>query len=81
MTWSLLEPDGTVVNEREDVTVSPAESVTIVLSGDDLAMDEAYDVERILLIEGTYDSDLGSDLPLRDQLTFTIEDLVGVEPA
>ena len=36
VTWTLVNGDGQVVNSRSAVSVTPASSVTIVLSGDDL---------------------------------------------
>jgi hypothetical protein len=78
LTWSLRKPDTTIVNGRENVPLTPAPSVTIVLSGDDLKLPGGYPVTRFLTINGTYDSTLGSNLPLRDEVSFQIENLVGV---
>jgi hypothetical protein len=76
LTWSLLDSAGTVVNSRSAVSIAPAASVTIVLSGADLVASEGS--TRVVLLEGTYDSDLGADLPLRDTVTFQIANLIGV---
>jgi hypothetical protein len=81
LTWSLFDADGNVVNSREDVAIDPAESVTIVLSGDDLALasGETGGVYRYLLIKGTYNSStLGNNALLRLQCAFPIADYVGV---
>jgi hypothetical protein len=81
ITWTLTDADGNVINSREDVSVSsPAASVDIVLSGDDLGLQagETGDVVRILTIEATYDSDAGDDLPLKDKATFIIKNLEAV---
>ena len=75
--WTLSDKDGTVINGRLDVTISPlAASVDIVLSGDDLAIADGK--TRKLTIKATYDSDAGTDLPLNDELSFQIQRLVGV---
>jgi len=74
MTWTLTDEDGSVVNSREDVNIaSPSSSESILLSGDDLAVDGNDPVKRIVTFEGTYDSvEFGAGLPLIDQSTFTI---------
>ena len=76
VTWSLLTPDGNVVNNRDAVVVTPAATIEIVLFGDDLAYSAG--AQRVLLVEATYTSDAGSGLPLRDEVWFTIRNLVGV---
>lgn len=81
LKWSLVKDDRTtIVNEREDVVVaSPASTITIVLSGDDLAKEAGQLVTwRYLVVEGTYDGDLGSDLPIHDHLRFPIQDIAKV---
>lgn len=79
LTWSLIDINGAIVNNRDGVGITPATSVDIVLTGDDLAIlpiDGGY-VRRVL-IEGTYDSDAGSDLPIKEEAKFTVQNLVGV---
>lgn len=81
LTWSLTKSDRvTIVNSREDVQITPpATTVTILLTGDDLAKDAGQLVSwRYLVIEGTYNSTLGNDLPLKDHLRFPIVDIAKV---
>jgi hypothetical protein len=78
LAWSLLRDGATVVNERDSVELDPDTTVTIVLSGDDLARWPDDSGERRLFLQGTYDSTLGSDLPYTDELLFSVEDLHGV---
>lgn len=80
ITWSLITTDGTVVNNRSNVSVTPvASSITILLNGDDLALSGNSDTRtRRVLIEATYDSSLGNGLSLKDEVVFTITPLVGV---
>lgn len=78
LVWTLTDGNGNIVNDREDVALIEATSIDIVLSGDDLAVLAGETQTRILLIEGTYDSALGSDLPIRDEATFEITNLTGV---
>ena len=82
ITWTLTDSSGTVINDREDEVVAvPAPSIDIVLSGNDLAIqsgETASKVSRRLLIEAVYDSDAGTDLPLKDEAIFVIGNLVDV---
>jgi hypothetical protein len=79
-TWSLLDMDGNIINSRNAVTISSlATSVTVVLSGNDLALSVGDAGDRRFLVEALYTSSLGSGLPLRKEYTFNIENLSGVE--
>ena len=79
LTWTLTDAVGNVVNSRTAVSISSASTITIVLTGADLAIADTYrDNRRLLTIAGTYNSSLGSNLPIRDQVQFTIADLGAV---
>ena len=73
LTWTLTGPVGAIINSREDVAIASAASVTVVLSGADLDVSDGS--RRYLVFKGTYDSDLGSNLPIKDQVNFSIHDL------
>lgn len=76
LNWSLTDMNGNYINSRQDVVISPATSVNVVLSGDDLKLTGAKDSgRRVLTVQGTYDSTLGSDLPLKGETQFDITDL------
>lgn len=77
MTWSLVDNSGAVINDREDVViVSPEITEDIVLSGDDLALAHGWsEEERYLVMVGTYTSNAGDGLPLKDELKFYVENL------
>ena len=77
LVWRLTDEDGTVINSREDVALTPATSVTIVLHGNDLALTGGT-AWRIVTIEGTYDSSLGNNLELKDQVRFPLFNLPAV---
>jgi len=78
-TWSLKDTAGNTINSRSAVEITEATSVDIVLSGDDLAAQGANDNGiRILSIDGTYDSDAGSDLPLDTSVQFVVDTLLPV---
>lgn len=72
--WSLQDPSGQIINNREDEEETPAAKVNIVLSGNDLAIN-GQSAERILIVYGTYNSQYGNNLPYRKGFQFSIEDL------
>jgi hypothetical protein len=74
LIWTLTDSNGNVVNDREDVEITPDTSVTIVLSGDDLPH-APYPGSLYLLVEATYTSSLGSDLPLVDEAEIPVTNL------
>lgn len=78
VTWSLTDENGTVINSRSNVSIGSLDtSVTLVLSGADLALVNAS-VDRILTVRITYDSDLGSGLTENEEALFKINPLVNV---
>ena len=82
ITWTLTDSSGTVVNSREDVAVgTPAASVDIVLSGDDLSIlsgETASIVSRRLTVKAVVDTDAGSNLPVKAEAVFPLENLLNV---
>ena len=75
-TWTMTNEDGDVVNSREDVELSVATTMTIVLSGDDIAFADGR--KRVITFSITYSSDEGSNLPLREEVWFEITNLVKI---
>lgn len=76
VTWSLVKADGTIVNDKEDEPETPAASIDILLSGDDLAILDGADREqRYLVVEFIYDSTLGANLPGKDMAIFRVRNL------
>ena len=59
LTYTLIR-DGGIVNSREDVTLTPSSTVNIVLYGNDLLAGTTK-----IIIEGAYDSSIGSNLPIK----------------
>jgi hypothetical protein len=75
ITWSLYNTSGAVVNSRQAVAVAaPSSTITIVLSGNDLALESesASSERRRLLVSATYNSDLGSGLTMADSFEFKV---------
>jgi len=71
--WSLSDNQGTIINSRHNVSVTPASTTTWLLSGADLAIANVNKRDRLLTILAHYNSTLGSNLPLNVQVSFTIE--------
>jgi len=81
ITWTLCDPDGNIINSRSAVVIAvPAATVTIVLSDADLQLLSANnDWEiRYLEISAVYDSDIGSNLPLKDRAEFKVLNLKSI---
>lgn len=79
LSWTLTDQNGTVVNGRTAVALSPATSVTIVLSGNDLAVPAGKSrIIQLLAIAGTYTSDLGANLPLLEEVEFEVRGLTAL---
>jgi len=76
ITWTLSDLDGTIINSRENVSITPDTSVNIVLSGDDLAVSGSR--TRVVTVKATYDSSYGVGLTLKAAAKFDIENLVVV---
>lgn len=77
LVWDLVDDHGVIVNNKKDQALTPASSVYIVLSGNDLALPDGQPVERFVIIRGTFNSVFGNDLPLVDEVSFQIKNLVG----
>ena len=77
-TWTLTDAAGNVVNSRSAVSITPASTIVVVLSGNDLSITAGDDGRRALLLEWVYDSSLGRDLPGKEVVYFTITPLGGV---
>lgn len=80
MTWTLTDTSGNVINSRQDVSISSlSTSVDVVLSGADLQISGTTPtVSRDITFEGTYDSDLGTGLPLTGSARFTVTNFMGI---
>ena len=76
--WTLSDSAGNTINDRYEVSETPAASVAIVLTGEDLAHLGDY-LPRVVTVEALYDSvTYGNDLPLKDSIEFIIDDIIVV---
>jgi hypothetical protein len=82
MTWTLTDMVGNIINSRHTIPFGVmSTTLTAVLSASDLALTTTHDAKRVFTIEGTYDSDYGTNLPFNDQATFTIQNLIHIVTA
>lgn len=80
INWKLTNAAGTVINSRSSVAVAvPSSTIKITLYSADLAVTESEPtVTRIVTISAVYDSTEGDNLPLKEEVRFTVKRLVGV---
>ena len=92
VTWCLTDKNGDIINSREDVPITSASSMTIVLSGDDLAISGSVDkyvtrdgviiqqYQRHVLVQGLVDTVIGTETldntPVTKEFIFYIENIV-----
>lgn len=78
IVWTLTDSAGNIMNNREDVVVvTPASSIEIKLTGDDLLIDSSMYI-RFLLIKAIYTSSRGSGQTLNKELMFQIVPIVKI---
>lgn len=73
--WSLVDRRENVINNRDQVQIVPSSStVNIVLSDLDLVISNQDNVSesRFVIVEATYDSQYGNDLPINGSAEFNI---------
>lgn len=79
-SWTLTTLAGTVVNNRSGVVIPTpiASTILITLSGLDLAISKGKKIQdRILRVEGIYDSVEANDVPTVDYVQFPVENVPG----
>lgn len=77
--WWLTDLSGTVINDRSEVEITPITNPHyLVLTDADLSMithTDDFDY-RVITLKGTYNSDLGSGLPLVYAVMFKLDNLL-----
>jgi len=77
IAWKVTTPAGALV--MEGTVASPAASNRIVLSGaPDLALIAGVENRRIFTAIGVYDSTEGNNLPVNEEIEFTIRPLINI---
>ena len=78
ISYTLTDSVGTVINSLSDVSLTPADDIDLLLSGDDLEFETgeegAYEVVRIITVTYQYDSAIQSNVPGIDSATFYVVD-------
>jgi hypothetical protein len=73
VVWSLTDVNGNIINGRDDVELTPDTTVYIVMSGDDLLLEDGD--ERRCTVDAVYNSTTyGNNLPLVEQAIFEIDE-------
>ena len=79
ITWRLTDAKGVVINSRDTVAVaSPATSVNVLLSSDDLAIANRRNTQRKLLIHAVVDLAAGPNKDIYDEAEFEIANFIGL---
>ena len=79
MVYTLMAEDGEVINSRYKVNVGVLAATTyITLYGDDLQLIDKKSVyeNRVLTVEGTYNSTYGNGLPFIRQIFFRVRNVI-----
>lgn len=76
LKWSLYDKNGNPINNKTDEPLTPAQSVTIVLQGNDLALTGGSSL-RYVMVECTYNGILGNNIIFIKEISFQIDNLKG----
>lgn len=77
--WRLTDAKGAVINSRDTVSIiTPATSVNILLSSDDLAVANRRNTHRKLLIHAVADLAAGNNKDIYDEAEFEIANFIGL---
>ena len=80
--WTLTDPDGTIINAQSMTAITSVQSsIDIVLQGSDLLISSGSlqsQEDRVLTIEGNYNSSLGNALPITDRVKFVVINLAAI---
>ena len=68
LSYTLYNHANGVINGKENVSITPDTAVSVTLYGDDLPSGNLF-----FLVEGKYNSDAGSDLPIKAYAKFDVE--------
>ena len=80
LKWTLTDNSGNVINSRKGVVmISPADPTPILLYGADLGIaGTESEVERVLLIEATYNEPGYTGLPYNKEYRFMVKNFLSV---
>jgi len=79
LKWTLHDGKGNIINNQQDVPIDPpVQSAQITLKGDDLKTLAGKSNRRYVTVEGTYNGTGGNNLPLIEEVSFKIINLVAI---
>jgi hypothetical protein len=79
LKWTLHDGKGNVINSRLDVPIDPpVQSAQITLFGADLKTLAGKSNRRYVTVQGTYNGTGGNNLPLIEEVSFKIINLVAI---
>ena len=77
--WTLSDPDGNAINAQSMTAITSVQtSVDIVMQGSDLLISSGStqaEEDRVLTIQGNFNSSLGNALPINDRVKFKVINL------
>lgn len=74
--WTLTDTNGRVITTQTGIT--PATTITILITGEQLALPDPLLIKRHCLVEWTFTSTLGAGIPDKNQIEFNIQELTAV---
>ena len=75
---TITDLTGNEILARAEISSGLASTMNIAISGTNIPVPADSLGYIVLLLEGTYDSSLGSDLPLNDECRIPVNDLIGL---
>lgn len=81
INWWLTDSSGNIINGRSNESIAVANPLFLVLKDEDLQITDKTVGEnfRLVTFRGTYNSDLGNDLPFTYVVSFNISNSVIVD--
>lgn len=76
VSWSLYDELGAVVNDEEDIAISPAASVVIVVPAADHSASSTA-ARRSLVVEATYSTTYGTSLKMVQEFGYRVIPVTG----
>lgn len=75
---TITDLSGNEILARTEITSGLSSNMEILISGNEVPVPTDDLGYIVLLLEGTYDSNLGNDLPLNDECRIPVNPLVGL---
>ena len=73
IVWNLSDVAGNIINDRQNVEIETNPIITLSLAREDTTIAENNDAIRIITIIALYNSNIGEDLSLVEEIKFKIK--------